>query len=93
MLLVTTVWVVEILTTDGINFSAKSANELGIVFEFEIIEKLKVNINVKKNHWIISAEHDGYLKRYGIIHSRKIECFLDQNRFVGLDKIIRKKKW
>ncbi len=52
----------------------------------------KKNINLKKNHWIISAEHDGYLRRFGIIHSRKIECFLDQNKFVGLDKIIRKKK-
>ena len=31
LLLVTTVWVVEIFTTDGINLSAKSANELGIL--------------------------------------------------------------
>ena len=29
-----TVEVVEILTTDGINLSAKSANELGIFLEF-----------------------------------------------------------
>ena len=43
---VTTVWVVEILTTDGINLSARSANEAGTVFEFDWIEKLKVKINV-----------------------------------------------
>ena len=63
----------------------------GISYANSTTRVTKKNINVKKNHWIISAEHDGYLKRYGIIHSRKIECLLDQNKFVGLDKIIRKK--
>ncbi len=33
--LVTTVWVVDIFTTDGINFSAKSAKEAGTFFENE----------------------------------------------------------
>ena len=50
------------------------------------------SINIKKNHWIISAEHDGYLKRFGVTHSRKIEFFHDLNKFIGSDKIIRKKK-
>ena len=63
----------------------------GISYADSTTRVTKKNINIKKNHWIISAEHDGYLKRYGIIHSRKIECLLDQNKFVGLDKIIRKK--
>ena len=47
LLLVTTVWVVDILTTEGINLSARSANDAGIVFEFDWIEKLKVKINVR----------------------------------------------
>ena len=63
----------------------------GISYADSTTRVTRKNINIKKNHWIISAEHDGYLKRYGIIHSRKIECLLDQNKFVGLDKIIRKK--
>tara|TARA_B100000123_G_C25452472_1_gene306637 strand:+ start:115 stop:303 length:189 start_codon:yes stop_codon:yes gene_type:complete len=46
LLFVTTVCVVEILTTDGINFSAKSANDSGTVCEFDVKEKLKVNTNV-----------------------------------------------
>tara|TARA_B100000900_G_scaffold264965_1_gene226064 strand:- start:538 stop:684 length:147 start_codon:yes stop_codon:yes gene_type:complete len=33
LLLVTTVWVVEILTTEGINLSAKSAKDSGTLFE------------------------------------------------------------
>ena len=48
LLLVTTVWVVEIFTTEGINFSAKSANELGIFWEFDIDEKLNTN-NKERN--------------------------------------------
>ena len=40
---VLTVWVVEMFTTEGINFSAKSANELGILCEFDIDEKLNTN--------------------------------------------------
>ena len=50
------------------------------------------NVNITKKHWMISAEHDGYLKRYGVIHSRKLEYFHDQNKFIGIDKIIKKKK-
>ena len=38
--LVTTVVVVEILTTDGINFSARSANEAGTGLELTFKEKL-----------------------------------------------------
>ena len=36
-----TVWVVEMLTTDGISFSAKSAKESGTAFAW-IDEKLKI---------------------------------------------------
>ena len=39
-MLVTTVVVVEILTTDGINFSARSAKEAGTGLEFTFSEKL-----------------------------------------------------
>ena len=41
--------VVEIFTTEGINFSAKSAKEAGTLCEFEFNEKLKTNIKDKKN--------------------------------------------
>jgi hypothetical protein len=35
LVVVVTVCVVEILTTDGINLSARSANDAGTVFEFD----------------------------------------------------------
>ena len=47
LLLVTIVWLVEILTTDGINFSAKSAKELGASLAFPKIGKFPKNITTK----------------------------------------------
>ena len=50
------------------------------------------NIQINKNHWLMIGEHDGYLNRFGVIHSRKIECFPSSSKFIGTDKIIKKKK-
>ncbi len=46
----------------------------------------------QKNYWSIKAAHDGYSKQYGIIHDRQIEFFPENNKFIGIDKLIRKKK-
>ena len=51
---------------------------------------LKKNIVFEKNYWKINATHDGYLKKYGIIHERGIEFYPEQVKFVGHDKIISK---
>ncbi len=45
-----------------------------------------------KNHWSIEASHDGYFKRFGIIHNRKIDFFIDKEKLIGVDKIYKKKK-
>ena len=46
----------------------------------------------QKNYWSIRAAHDGYSKQYGIIHDRQIEFFPENNKFIGIDKLIKKKK-
>ena len=46
LVLVTTVVVVEILTTDGINFWARSANEAGTGFELTFKEKPRDKITI-----------------------------------------------
>ncbi len=45
----------------------------------------------EKNYWKINAAHDGYFKKFKSIHERNIEFFPKQMKFVGNDKIIRKK--
>ena len=52
---------------------------------------LKKNIIFEKNYWKISASHDGYIKKYNIIHERDIEYYPEKFKFVGTDKIINKK--
>ena len=59
----------------------------------KISQGLKIvrkNIMFEKNYWKISAAHDGYLKKYNIIHDREIEFYSKQIKFVGYDKIISK---
>jgi len=47
----------------------------------------------EKDYWNIKVSHDGYYKRYGIIHERQIEFFPGKNKFIGKDKLIKKKKF
>jgi len=49
---------------------------------------LKKNIVFEKNYWKINASHDGYLKKYRVVHEREIEFYPEQIKFVGHDKII-----
>ena len=62
---------------------------------FWIIKKgLKVNrkdIIFNKNYWKVHASHDGYLKKYNSIHEREIEFIPNEMKFIGLDRIIKKK--
>ena len=62
--------------------------------EVEIgLKILKKSFVMEKNYWNICASHDGYIKRYGVIHERQIEFFLENNKFVGQDKLIKKKNF
>lgn len=54
---------------------------------------IKKNIIMEKNYWSISASHDGYIKKYGIIHERLIEFFPENNKFIGQDKLLKRKNF
>jgi len=74
------------------NHSSCKINKL----KMEIENSLKIfnkNFVIEKNYWNISASHDGYSKRYGIVHQRQIEFFPEKNKFVGQDKLIKKKNF
>jgi uncharacterized heparinase superfamily protein len=49
------------------------------------------NFICEKNYWKINAAHDGYFKKFKSIHERNIEFYPEQLKFVGNDKIIKKK--
>ena len=57
---------------------------------FKIIKK---NIISEDLFWSLKGSHDGYQKKYGIIHERTIEFYPEKNKFIGLDKLIKKKNF
>ena len=57
------------------------------------LKVLKKSVVHEKNYWKINGYHEGYLKEYGTMHERKIEYFSDKNKFLGTDKLIKKKKF
>ena len=62
----------------------------------EIVQELKIlkkEVVMEKNYWSICSSHDGYNKRYGIIHERKMEFFPENNKFIGSDKLLKKKNF
>ena len=55
------------------------------------VKVVKNNIVFEENYWKISGFHEGYLKKFGIIHEREIEFYPEQEKFIGTDKILRRK--
>ena len=62
-------------------------NSLLLKSGLKIIKKKTI---YEKNYWKICASHDGYQKKYNIIHEREIEFYPDQMIFIGSDKINKK---
>ena len=60
------------------------------IFVEKGLKVLNKSIVFEKDYWKIIGSHDGYLKKFGTIHERKIEFYPEQNKFIGYDKILRK---
>ncbi len=65
----------------------------GILKVNQELKVSKKSIIAEKNYWCIEGSHEGYLKQYGVVHERKIEYFLDKNKFLGTDKLVKRKKF
>ena len=72
------------------NFKKDADGTLKINKGLKILTK---NVLFQKDYWSIIGSHDGYLKKYGIIHERKIEFYPKFYKFIGKDKIIKKKNF
>ena len=57
------------------------------------LKSLNINIIFQKNFWSIKGSHNGYQKEFGIMHERAIEFFPESNKFLGKDKLIKKKNY
>ena len=55
---------------------------------FKIITKKVIS---DKDKWILEGSHDGYFKKYGVIHNRKIEISNKDFVINGLDRLLKNK--
>ena len=73
------------------NSSCKLTKIEGSWMTKKSIKVIKKNIIFEKDYWKANFSHDGYLKKYNSIHERLIEFYPQEMKFIGLDKIIKKK--
>ncbi len=74
----------------SVNFLKQSSGINEINSSLKIFDKKIVNRN---NYWSFEASHNGYNKKFGITHHRKVEFFHDNFKICGLDKIMKKKNF
>ena len=70
------------------NFSKKKD---GKIFNKSNFKSFSKNIVFEKNYWLLKCSHDGFAKKYGIIHERSLEFYPEKDKFIGIDKIIKNK--
>ena len=70
----------------------KKGNEGDYTIEgsFKILSK---NVTYKKDFWSVKAAHNGYQKKYNIIHQRELEFYPEKNLLKGKDTLVRKKNF
>ncbi len=72
------------------NFKKNNKGKSIIEKGFKILNK---NILLDQNSWNLKASHNGYQKKYGVIHERELNFFPENNKLVGSDKILKKKNF
>ena len=81
------------LTIDNRSSTKLKKNTEGKLIIDKAAKIIKKKIISEKDYFSIIGSHDGYLKEYGIIHERQIEFFAKSNKFIGKDRLIRKKNF
>ncbi len=71
------------------SFNTKS-NKKSYLSNF--IKTSNKNIIFEKNFWSIKSCHDGYTKKYGIMHERIINFYPESFKIIGTERLIGKKK-
>ena len=77
----------NINNSSSISFSKQSSGINKINSSLKIFNK---KITYNNNYWAFEASHNGYVKKFGVIHHRKIEFFHDISKLSGTDMIEKK---
>ena len=81
------------LVLDNRSSSKMKKNSDGILMIEKGLKIIKKSVIAEKNYWSVSGSHDGYLNEYGMTHERRIEFFPEANKFIGEDKLYKKRKF
>jgi len=76
--------------TSMIKFKKELNGYSTIEKSFKILNKKIIN---EKNIMEVSASHNAYQKKYGIIHERKLKFYSENNKLFGEDKLIKRKNF
>ena len=71
----------------SVSFIKQSSGINKINSSLKIFDRKIVKDN---NYWSVEASHNGYVKKFGILHYRKVEFFHDISKLSGLDRIEKK---
>ena len=71
----------------SVSFIKQSSGINKINSSLKIFDRKVVKDN---NYWSFEASHNGYVKKFGILHHRKVEFFHDISKLSGLDRIEKK---
>ena len=71
----------------SVSFTKQSSGINKINSSLKIFNRKVVKDN---NYWSFEASHNGYIKKFGILHHRKVEFFHEISKLSGLDKIEKK---
>ena len=69
-------------------FTKDKLGNLIIEKNFKILDK---KVIFEKSLWHLRGSHDGYQKKFGVIHNREIKFYPDYFKILGKDELIKKK--
>tara|TARA_B100000287_G_C20649584_1_gene786370 strand:+ start:726 stop:2354 length:1629 start_codon:yes stop_codon:yes gene_type:complete len=72
------------------NFRRNNKGKPVVEKGFKILSK---NVALEKELWSLKGSHNGYQKKYGVIHDRELNFFPEINKLVGKDTILKKKNF
>ena len=71
-------------------FTKDKLGNLIIEKNFKILDK---KVIFEKSLWHLRGSHDGYQKKFGVIHNREIKFYPDYFKILGKDQLIKKKNF
>ena len=74
----------------SVSFTKQSTGINKIKSSLKIFNRKVIKDN---NYWSFEASHNGYIKRFGILHHRKVEFFHKISKLSGLDRIEKKENF